>query len=224
MPHADGRFFLTRMLPYRTTDDRIAGVVMTFMDITVRRRAEDERRVSEARFRAVADLVPDLLFSTDAAGQLVWCNRRWLDYSGQTLARVQGRRLVRGHPAGGPRPRADGVPGGRRAGAALLPQRAPPARRGRPGALVPRARRAAARRGGADRPVVRREDGRGRFQAGGIRADRLAGASASHHRERARVRHFFSTDLADAGDELEPRRGVAAGVQPSRKSSAGMPT
>lgn len=29
-----GRFFLVRLLPYRTTDDRIAGVVLTFVDVT----------------------------------------------------------------------------------------------------------------------------------------------------------------------------------------------
>ena len=36
--HVDGRHFLSRMLPYRTTSDPIAGVVMTFVDITRRRR------------------------------------------------------------------------------------------------------------------------------------------------------------------------------------------
>ena len=37
----DGRFFLARLLPYRTTDDRIAGVVLTFVDITERQLAKD---------------------------------------------------------------------------------------------------------------------------------------------------------------------------------------
>ena len=91
---ADGHFFLVRMLPYRTADDRIAGVVMTFVDITQRRYAGEELRGSEARFRAVSNLVPDLLFSTDAAGQLRWCNERWLDYTGQTVAQAQGNGWV----------------------------------------------------------------------------------------------------------------------------------
>ncbi len=89
--HADGRFFLSRMLPYRTTSDHIAGVVMTFVDVTRRRRAEDERRLTESRFRAVADLVPDLLFSTDAAGQLAWCNERMLRYTGKLLPQLAGQ-------------------------------------------------------------------------------------------------------------------------------------
>jgi two-component system CheB/CheR fusion protein len=38
----DGRTFLMRALPYRTSEDRIAGVVITFIEITERRRAQDE--------------------------------------------------------------------------------------------------------------------------------------------------------------------------------------
>lgn len=38
---ADGRHFLARLLPYRTLDDRIDGVVLTFVDITERKQAED---------------------------------------------------------------------------------------------------------------------------------------------------------------------------------------
>ena len=37
----DGRWHLMRLLPYRTTDDRIDGVVITFQDITSLRQAED---------------------------------------------------------------------------------------------------------------------------------------------------------------------------------------
>ena len=37
--HTDGRCFLARMRPYRTEDDRIAGVVLTFVDITERSKA-----------------------------------------------------------------------------------------------------------------------------------------------------------------------------------------
>ena len=45
---ADGRWFLRRMLPYRTTDNRIAGVVITFIDVTEQKRisdANDEARI-----------------------------------------------------------------------------------------------------------------------------------------------------------------------------------
>ena len=41
------------------------GVVLTFVDITRRRGGGPNCAPARARFRAVADLVPDLLFSTD---------------------------------------------------------------------------------------------------------------------------------------------------------------
>ena len=47
VPSDAGRWYLRRMLPYRTRDNRIAGVVVTFSDITDRKRASDA--VNEAR-------------------------------------------------------------------------------------------------------------------------------------------------------------------------------
>jgi two-component system CheB/CheR fusion protein len=39
----DGKWFLSRLLPYRTIDDHIAGVVVCFIDISERKRAEEVR-------------------------------------------------------------------------------------------------------------------------------------------------------------------------------------
>ena len=47
------RWFLVRLAPYRTADDRISGVVATFIDVTRRRQAEDLMRVSEERYRTL---------------------------------------------------------------------------------------------------------------------------------------------------------------------------
>src|SRR5262249_48202753 len=40
VPTTEGKVFLMRILPYRTTEDRINGVVVTFVDITERKKAE----------------------------------------------------------------------------------------------------------------------------------------------------------------------------------------
>ena len=47
----DGSWYLTRLKPYRTVEDKIDGVVVTFVDIGERRRAEDALRESESRMR-----------------------------------------------------------------------------------------------------------------------------------------------------------------------------
>jgi len=51
---AAGRWFLVRVSSYRTTEDHIAGVVLTFVDFTARKSAEDALTESEARFRDLA--------------------------------------------------------------------------------------------------------------------------------------------------------------------------
>jgi two-component system CheB/CheR fusion protein len=40
----DGRWFMVRIMPYRTLDNRIDGVVITFADITVARTLEAKLR------------------------------------------------------------------------------------------------------------------------------------------------------------------------------------
>jgi two-component system CheB/CheR fusion protein len=49
---ADGRWFSLRIMPYRTIEDRIDGVVMTFTDITVAKTLEAELRSQHANLEA----------------------------------------------------------------------------------------------------------------------------------------------------------------------------
>ncbi len=55
------------------------------VDITEAKRAEEALRQSEERFRAISDLVPDLLWSNDPSGATGWYNQRWFEYTGQSL-------------------------------------------------------------------------------------------------------------------------------------------
>jgi len=48
-------WFLGRMLPYRTADDRIDGVVLTFVDITIRKHAENVRIELEQEVAVLAE-------------------------------------------------------------------------------------------------------------------------------------------------------------------------
>ena len=48
----DGRWFSVRIMPYRTMDDRIEGVVITFADITVAKTLEAKLRSQHASLEA----------------------------------------------------------------------------------------------------------------------------------------------------------------------------
>ena len=53
-------------------------------------RAEEALRESEARFHALADLVPDLVWMANPEGRAEWYNQRWIEYTGQSLEEAKG--------------------------------------------------------------------------------------------------------------------------------------
>jgi two-component system CheB/CheR fusion protein len=64
--HAKGRYFVARLLPYRTIEDRIAGVVFSFVDITEPRRVELDLARSDAQLRMMVESATDFaIFSMD---------------------------------------------------------------------------------------------------------------------------------------------------------------
>jgi two-component system CheB/CheR fusion protein len=55
-----GKWYLARVLPYRTTEDRIDGAVLTFVDITGRRKAEETTRLIAESTRDFAIMTFDV--------------------------------------------------------------------------------------------------------------------------------------------------------------------
>lgn len=65
----NGQWYILRLLPYRSNEDHIDGTVLTFIDITHRRRAEEELRASEERVRLIAQSTHDhAIIMLDEAG------------------------------------------------------------------------------------------------------------------------------------------------------------
>ncbi|TRX73721.1 CheR family methyltransferase [Pseudomonas mangiferae] len=76
VPSKNGRWYIVRLLPYRTTENLIDGAVLTFIDITERREAEDRAREGEARLRLAAESTRDFIIITfDRAGNITSWNR-----------------------------------------------------------------------------------------------------------------------------------------------------
>ncbi|MFA9230711.1 MAG: PAS domain-containing protein, partial [Microgenomates group bacterium] len=79
----DGRWHLRRMLPYRTLDNRIAGVVITFFDVTDARTARQASTEARIYAQAIVDTVRQPLLVMDDALNLVSINPAF-----ETLFRV----------------------------------------------------------------------------------------------------------------------------------------
>ncbi|TDX32796.1 two-component system CheB/CheR fusion protein [Modicisalibacter xianhensis] len=85
-----GRWYLTRIRPYRSSDDRISGVVLTFIDITDRKRFEEDLRISEERFRVLVDTSAQIIWTTEADGSVSEDSPSWRVYTGQTHEQFKG--------------------------------------------------------------------------------------------------------------------------------------
>lgn len=84
---ADGRWFLARMLPYRTSEDQIAGVVITCVDIAARKEAEEAKRWLSVMVEGSNDAI--MSFKTD--GSIVDWNQGAERVFGYTADEVKGK-------------------------------------------------------------------------------------------------------------------------------------
>lgn len=66
---------------------RFPGVVF---DVTERKMAEEALRESEAHLRALAESIPQMVWTADETGSIFWYNQRWYDYTGTTFEDMQG--------------------------------------------------------------------------------------------------------------------------------------
>ena len=76
-----GRWYLMRILPYRTLEGRVDGIVLTFIDITTQKKAEAVLRSSArelfaegAWLRSVLDGLSDGIIATDAGAKVRYLN------------------------------------------------------------------------------------------------------------------------------------------------------
>lgn len=90
----EGGWYQVRLRPYRTVDDKIDGLVATFVDMTERRRMEDALRASERNLRQESQLVElsrAPIFVWDFDGGIIQWNRGSEQLYGYTKAEALGR-------------------------------------------------------------------------------------------------------------------------------------
>jgi len=109
----DGTWYGVRIHPYRTSDDRIEGIVITFQDITARKQVESNLRNREERLRLLIDSAVDYAIVTmEADGRIDSWNSGAERVFGYTAQEAIGADVVMLFT---PEDRFAGVPGQERA-------------------------------------------------------------------------------------------------------------
>ncbi|ONF45688.1 PAS domain S-box protein [Methylobacterium radiotolerans] len=99
--HRDGHWVWLE-ISFSLTHDRATGApdgyVATLRDVSARKAAEDALRLSEARYRALADALPQLVWiASIETGDASYVNRRFEDYYGP-IGPTRAARIARTHP------------------------------------------------------------------------------------------------------------------------------
>ncbi|QLA15732.1 chemotaxis protein CheB [Desulfolutivibrio sulfoxidireducens] len=107
LPARDGRWFLTRIMPYRTLDNRIDGLVITLSDVSASKRLEERLREKEHEALAVFGSMPNafaLLLSvfdpagTFVDGRFVFVNEAFVNLVDNPDGAAEGRTLREAWP------------------------------------------------------------------------------------------------------------------------------
>lgn len=76
--------------PIYDAQGRIVAAAKVARDITADRRAEEELRQNEERFRELANNIDQFAWTCDETGAITWYNQRWYDYTGTTFEQMKG--------------------------------------------------------------------------------------------------------------------------------------
>ncbi len=109
----DGRWYIRRITPYRTQDDRIEGVVITFVDVCDLKETEEALRRQQTELEAaraeaenarrrlavIVDSIADGFFAFDREWRITHVNEATLRHYRKTREEMVGRSLFKVFPA-----------------------------------------------------------------------------------------------------------------------------
>jgi len=85
-----GRCCIMRVLPYRTPEGGVDGIVVTFIDITERKRSEEALLRAKEEWECTFNSVPDLIAILDERHRIVRVNRAMAERLGRTKEQCAG--------------------------------------------------------------------------------------------------------------------------------------
>ncbi|MGG6265953.1 PAS domain S-box protein [Leptolyngbya sp. AN03gr2] len=68
----------------------VQDIMVILQDVTERQQAEARIRQSEARYRALIELSPQIVYVSDPNGMIEYCNQWGLDFTGRSLEELRG--------------------------------------------------------------------------------------------------------------------------------------
>ena len=94
----DNQVFLMRALPYRTSEDRINGVVITFVNITERKQAEEQALQLHRRTAEILESISDAFYTVDADFNFTYVNRKAEELWGRKHDSLIGKNFLKEFP------------------------------------------------------------------------------------------------------------------------------
>ncbi len=88
VPASCGRWLFVKIMPYRTYENRIVGLVITFTDISAAKKLEESQRESDERFHFLFEGLSEGILLLDTDGKILRANReaeRVLGFSGEEM-------------------------------------------------------------------------------------------------------------------------------------------
>lgn len=77
--------------PIRKDNGEVGGVLVTVIETTNKKKAEEALKESEARFRAIADDAPVFIFLAGENAEVEYLNKTWREYTGISTNNYKGR-------------------------------------------------------------------------------------------------------------------------------------
>jgi two-component system CheB/CheR fusion protein len=91
---SNNRWFSVKIMPYRTQENRINGLVITFTDITVAKKLETSLREIEKSFRFVIDTMPVAIIVHQAEGCITMTNQEAERITGISMKEMLGKNIA----------------------------------------------------------------------------------------------------------------------------------